>query len=62
LKAMPWALARHAASSDPVELLMDERDQPVECALVALAPLEQQSGGSRVVFSNPAILGPFPPL
>ena len=43
LEAVPHALSRHAASRDPVELLMDERDQSLEGVLVALPPLEQQS-------------------
>jgi hypothetical protein len=56
---MTDALSRHAASRDPMELLMDERDQSVQRALVALSPLEQQSGDLRVVFGNPAILGTY---
>ena len=59
LEAVPHALARHAASRDPVELLMDERDQLLEGALVALSPSEQQSGDLRVVVGNPGILSPF---
>jgi len=42
-----------------MELVVDERDQLIEGALVALSPSEQQSGDLRVVVSNPAILGPF---
>jgi hypothetical protein len=42
-----------------MELLVDERDQLLEGAPVALSPSEQQSGDLRVVVSNPAILGHF---
>jgi hypothetical protein len=38
---------------------MDERDQLLEGALVAVSPLEQESGDLRVVMSNLGILGPF---
>jgi hypothetical protein len=51
LQAVPDALARHAAASDAMELLMDQRDQVLEGALVALTPLQEQrsdvSGGFR---------------
>jgi hypothetical protein len=60
LQAVPHALSRHAALRDPVELLMDERDQSLEGTLVAVSPLDQESGDLRVVMSNPRILGPFP--
>jgi hypothetical protein len=53
------ALSRHATPSDPVQLVMDERDQSVECGLVTLSPLEQERGDVRVLFRNPAILGAF---
>ena len=43
LEAMARALTRHAALRDPMELVMDERDQSLERTMVALAPLEQQS-------------------
>jgi hypothetical protein len=59
---MTHALSRHAASRDPVELVMDERNQVREGSLVALSPFEEQPGDLRVVISNPAILGPFPPF
>ena len=48
LQAVPHALSRHAALRDPVELLMDERNQSLESSLVALAPLQQQSGDLRI--------------
>ena len=48
LQAVPHALTRHAALRDPVELLIDERNQPLEGSLVALAPLLQQSGDFRI--------------
>ena len=48
LQAVPHALSRHAALRDPVELLMDERNQPLESSLVALTPLQQQCGDFRI--------------
>jgi hypothetical protein len=36
---------------------MDERDQSLEGTLVALRPLEEQSGDLRVVIANVVILG-----
>jgi hypothetical protein len=42
-----------------MELLIDERNQPLEGALIAATPLEQESGDPRVVCSNAAILSPF---
>jgi hypothetical protein len=59
LEAVPHTLARHAGSRDAMELVVDERNQLLEGALVALSPSEQQSGDLRVVGSNPCILGPF---
>jgi hypothetical protein len=61
LKAVSDALPRHAAPRDSVELLMDERNQSLESALVALTPLEEQPGNLRRVFSDSAILGCFGP-
>jgi len=54
-----FALARHAASRETMELVVDERDQLLEGALVALSPFEEQSGDLRVVVGNPRILEPF---
>ena len=56
LEAVPDALARHAASRDPVELVMDERNQALEGALVALPPFEQEPGDLCVVLNNLDIL------
>jgi hypothetical protein len=42
-----------------MELVMDERDQSVEGALVALAPFEQQSGDVGSVSRSTTILDPF---
>ena len=44
LEAVSRALARHAATRDLVELLMDERNQPLEGSLVALSPFKEQPG------------------
>src|SRR5436190_22780541 len=62
LEAVPCAFSRHTASRDPVQLLVDERDQSLEGALVALSPLEEQPGDLRVVIRNSAILGPSPAI
>jgi hypothetical protein len=40
LKTVPDTLSSHAAASDPVELLVDERNQAVEGTLVALTPFQ----------------------
>jgi hypothetical protein len=50
------ALAGHAAPRDPVQLMVDERNQSLESDLVALAPFEQQPGDIRIVFGDAAIL------
>jgi len=50
------ALARHAASRETMELVVDERNQLLEGALVALSPFEEQSGDLRVGVGNPRIL------
>jgi hypothetical protein len=38
---MAHAFSGHAAARNPLELVMDERDQSLERALVALSPPEQ---------------------
>jgi hypothetical protein len=40
LEAMPHALSGHAAVRDSMEFVMDERNQSLKSALVALAPLQ----------------------
>lgn len=62
LEAVPDTLSRHAAPGDPVELVVDERNQAVEGTLVALAPFEQQSGDVGGVSRSVTILDPFPAL
>jgi len=52
-------LARHAASRDAVKLVVDEWNQLLEGAVVALSPFEQQAGDLRVVVRNACILGSF---
>jgi hypothetical protein len=37
-------LSCHAAARHLLELLMDERNQPIEGRLVALSPFEQEAG------------------
>ena len=52
LEAVTRALARHAAPRDPVELLVDERNQPLEGTLVAPPPFEKEPGDPRGVHRN----------
>ena len=56
LEAVFWALSGHAAAGNPVELLMDEWDQPLEGTFVALTPLEQQRRDGGGVFRSATIL------
>jgi hypothetical protein len=53
---VPDALSRHATSSDPVKFLLDERDQSLQCSLVATSPFEQQPGDFCRLFRSAAIL------
>ena len=59
LETVPDALSRHTASRDPVELLIDERNQPLEGVLVAVSPPEEQPGDLGVLVSNAAMLSQF---
>jgi hypothetical protein len=36
-------LSRHTAASDPVQVAVDDRDQPVERGLIALSPCDEES-------------------
>ena len=56
---MASALPCHASSCDLVKLPLDERNQAIEGALVALTPFEKQSGGLIRFLRNVAILRPF---
>jgi hypothetical protein len=42
LEAVPRSLSRHVRAGDPMELLVDERDQPVECRIITLSPRDQE--------------------
>ena len=44
LEAVAGALAGHAAARDLMEFPIDERNQPFEGRLVAISPVEEQSG------------------
>ena len=55
LEAVTLALSGHAASREPVELLMDERDQSFEGGLIALCPFEEQRGDVRVRLNDVVI-------
>jgi len=44
---------------DSVKLLMDERDQTLKGALVAVGPFKEQCGDLRVGICNADILGLF---
>ena len=52
LKALRRTFARQAAACDPVELFVDERNQPLEGRLVAFPPLDQEPGDFRGVVRN----------
>jgi hypothetical protein len=54
LQAVSDALPRHAASRDLVQLLVDQRDQPLAGSLVAFPPSEKERGDIRGLFSNPS--------
>ena len=56
---MSRAFVRHEAPRNPVELLMNERNQSLEGVGVALAPFEKQSGDVRLTLRDTAILGSF---
>src|SRR5262245_9496043 len=56
LEAMSDVFSSHAAARDPMELLIDERDQSLEGGFVALSPFDQQSGNFRFGFRSPDIL------
>jgi hypothetical protein len=43
LQTVPGALPRHTSPCDPMQLTLDERDQPLECRIIALSPGQQQS-------------------
>ena len=43
LEAVPRSLSRHVSAGDPMQLLVDDRDQPVECRVIALSPCDQES-------------------
>ena len=60
LQAVAHAFARHAAPRDLVQLLVHERNQPVEGGRIALVPSEQQPGDIRGGFRDAVILGRFP--
>ena len=42
LEAVPGVLSRHLATSDPMQLVVDDRDQPVECRVIALSPCDEE--------------------
>jgi hypothetical protein len=56
LKAVLCTLTGHATPGDAVELVIDERDQPLQGALIASTPLDQQAGDFRLVLMNSGIL------
>jgi len=47
LEAVPGVLSRHLATSDPMQLVVDDRDQPVECRVIALSPCDEESRDVR---------------
>ena len=61
LEAVARTLAGHAAAGDPVQLAVDERNQPLEGVLVALSPFQQQSGDLGGWLGDVVILRLSPP-
>ena len=59
LEAVARTLAGQTPSRDLVKLPLDERNQSAEGGLVALTPLQKQSGGLGEIVRNVAILVPF---
>jgi hypothetical protein len=57
LQAVPHAFARQTAPRDAVEFVVDERDQLLEGAVVALTPVVQQRGDPHLWIDRSAILG-----
>jgi hypothetical protein len=53
---MADVFSRNAPPRDPMELMVDDRDQSLERGFVALSPFEEQSGDFRFGFRNPDIL------
>ena len=47
LEAVPEVLSRHLATSNPMQLVVDDRDQPVECRVIALSPCNEESRDVR---------------
>jgi hypothetical protein len=60
LKAVAGALPGQAAPRNLVELTVHERNQSLEGCLVAISPIVQQCGDSRVVVRNASNSTPFP--
>ena len=56
LQAMADSLARHAAPGNPVELAMDERNQPLDRGRIALSPFQEQASDLGRALRNIAIL------
>ena len=56
---MADALSSHAAPRDPVELLMNERNQSLEGGFVAVAPFEEQLGYAWGIVRGGTSLDPF---
>ena len=55
LKAVTRTLSRHAALRDPVQFLVDERNQSLEGLLVAPPPFEKEPGDPRRVQRNSSL-------
>src|SRR5205814_612227 len=59
LQTVPDGLMTDVLPRDAMELVVDQRDQSIERALVPLAPFEEQSGDFGLRGRQGLILGPF---
>ena len=55
---MSGALVRHMVDGDTVQLPVHERNQPLESAVIAFAPRDEQAGDIGMVFDE-AIVAPL---
>jgi len=44
LEGVPLSFSRHVSTSDPIQLVMDDRNEAVECRAIALSPCDEESG------------------
>jgi hypothetical protein len=59
LQAVVRSLVGHVALRNPVQLSVDERNQPLESGFVALPPFQEQPGDLGGMVRNVRSLSPF---